>query len=218
MFQDILVFARRIDRAVKNLCSPLDPVRVIVMEVSDKNALHLFDKAAFHQFGDFIDDRLIPAIQQKGIALIRKDETTGGKASNPLWRFDVSCVGHQFQTSVFPQNLFMTNAHAVLLEIPMQRVGGQIVVIDGLQAFDQLTDRGGWITNDGPSSGNEPIRFCLEDGFQTANQRTQTAGVTMVSTNLCLGDGILQAVQIEQLPVAIDQVAGKGDTPPVHLT
>ena len=56
--------------------------------------------------------------------------------NDPFRRIEMQAVRHQINLRPLAQHAFATNPHALLLEVPMQRIGGEIIPIQRLHPSD----------------------------------------------------------------------------------
>ena len=129
------------------------------MRVREKNAVDFFHHAPRHHIFREIQLPLAAAIEQKPVAVIRHNDAAGGKLNNPFRRFHVQTIRHQLNLRALAQHALTANTHALLLEIPVQRVGGKIVAIQRAHAGDQLIDGRVWLTDDRPARGIDHIQI-----------------------------------------------------------
>src|SRR5262249_703418 len=73
------------------------------------------------------------------------------------------------------------------------------------------------VSDDGSARGQQHVRLARRDLAQASDEFTRPGRVSVISARLRLRNGILQAGEIEQLAIAVDQIACAGDALPTEL-
>ena len=79
-----------------------------------------------------------------------------------------------------------------------RRVGLEVALEKNLQSLDEAADGGLRVCDRGTARGQDEIRVFLRDGAQAADEVSGARGIPVVSAGLCLRNGVLQAVEIEE--------------------
>ena len=63
------------------------------------------------------------------MSIIRHNNAAGGKLNDPFRRIEMQAVRHQINLRPLAQDAFATKPHPLLLEVPMQRIGREIISV-----------------------------------------------------------------------------------------
>ena len=148
--------------------------------------------------------------------VIRHNNAAGGKLNYPLRRVEMQAVRHQINLCPLTQHAFATNLHALLLEVPMQRIGREIIPIQRLHPSDQFINRLCRIMNHRTARRINHVGLPSLDLPQASHQIRQSASVTMISAHLRLRNRILKTIQIKNLPIPINQISRKSASFSIH--
>src|SRR5881394_1696680 len=88
---------------------------------------------------------------------------------------------------------------------------------DGAQAIDKRGNRAIGVADHRTARGDEEIRFPRRDLPQTRHYVARARGVAVIAILLRLRDSVLQAEQIEDAAIAVDEIAGAGDALTIGL-
>ena len=92
----------------------------------------------------------------------------------------------------------------------MQGIRGQVVSVQCLDATDQFVDRCLWVFDKRPTRGDDDVGLERGDFSQAGDQLCQATSVPVISTYRRFRNGLLKAVKIKELSVAINEIASKG--------
>ena len=118
-------------------------------------------------------------------------------------------VRHQLDIGIRSQHATTADPHPVLFEVPVQGIGGEIVLVKRLHARAQLGDGGLRLANYRTAGRHDQVRLLAFQFGQALDEFRQPRTIAVVAANLGLGDRILKAVQIQQLAIPVDQVSGE---------